>query len=172
MNDEDRWATMQREKGRGVVRALHLSELRAARAARELAIREADLQLERIARILPNALGAGITLSEVARVTGLSRPTLYQLKARYSDDDRDVVLGVFQTIANVGRATDASLAENLGRQVDEIEKVRKGFLDQGLLDEDFNDNPDDPAMEYWLTEAGFRALEEYRFEGDDGAGEP
>lgn len=165
MSETDRRATMQREKGRGLVRALHLSELQAAGAARELALHEAEQQVDRIARVLPDALAAGLNMSEVARVTGVSRPTLYELRGRYAD--RDLTLAVFQTIANRGRATGPEIAEHLGRPMKRIGAVLKDLLEQQMVREDFNDEPDDPAMEYWLTDAGFAALEHYTFEDDE-----
>jgi predicted transcriptional regulator len=165
MNDVERRATMQREKGRGLVRALHLSELQAAGAARDLALHEAEQQLDRIAKVLPDALGAGMSMSEVARVTGVSRPTLYELRGRYAD--RDLTHAVFQTIANRGRARQSDLVEHVGRPWTQIQQVLTDLLAQGMLEEDFNEDQENPAMELWLTEAGFDALEHYKFAEDE-----
>ena len=72
-----------------LVRGLHLSELQAAGAARAVALHQAELELDRVARLLPDALQAGISLAEIARVAGVSRPTLYELRARYGGSVRD-----------------------------------------------------------------------------------
>ena len=80
MSRED---TLRHEKGKALVRALHLSELVATSKAREVALHEAEAQFDRIARLLPDALKGGISMTEIARVTGISRPTLYELRARY-----------------------------------------------------------------------------------------
>jgi DNA invertase Pin-like site-specific DNA recombinase len=53
-----------------------LGERRRAAQAEDQAV------LERIEEVLPGALGSGLSLSEVARLTGVSRPTLYGLKRR------------------------------------------------------------------------------------------
>ena len=76
-------------------------------AARELALLQAEQQLDRLARLLPNALAGGLSLAEISRVTGVSRPTLYELKARYDDSDADLRLAVLQAVArNPGRSTE------------------------------------------------------------------
>jgi hypothetical protein len=69
------------EKGKAVVRTLHLSELQDAGEARLSAIDRADVQREVICSLLPGALKAGLSLAEISRVTGVSRPTLYVWKA-------------------------------------------------------------------------------------------
>src|SRR3954451_16932134 len=92
----------QLEKARALVRALHLTELENAGAARAAALAQADAELQRIAARLPDALDAGISLSEIARVTGISRPTLYELRGRQSDSPRDLTLALLQLIGTRG----------------------------------------------------------------------
>ena len=170
MSETDRRETMQREKGRGLVRALHLSELQAAGAARELALHTAEQQLDRIAKVLPDALGAGLSMSEIARVTGVSRPTLYELRDRY--DNRNLWLAVFQTVARLGRTRCSAIAALLGRSNEEVDAVLQSLLESDLLVEDHNLDEDDPALEYWLTPGGFDALEAYTFEDSVDEQEP
>ena len=114
--------------------------------------------------MLPNALDAGLSLSEISRVTGVSRPTLYELRARYGGHERDLRLAVFQTIASAGRATGSDVTEHIGRPSSDISGVLEQLVDQNLLDVDFNDDAGNPAMEYRLTDSGFAALEHYRFQ--------
>jgi hypothetical protein len=52
-----------------------------------------------VARLLPNALQAGISITEIARVTGVSRPTLCELQGRYGGSLGEFALGRLQTIA-------------------------------------------------------------------------
>ena len=163
---------MRREKGQALVRALHLSELQAAGEAREKALRKADEQLNRIGRLLPDALGSGISLAEIARVTGVSRPTLYELRGRHSQKFGDLLLAVLQTAASRGPVDRAGVAAFLERPVEEIRSVVDTLVDGGLVVEDFNDDPEDPMMELTLTGNGFHALEEWDFDErvEDGGG--
>jgi hypothetical protein len=163
MDDADRETAVRREKGRGLVRALYVSELETARQRRRAALKEADEQLDKVAKLLPDALSAGLTLSEVARLSDVSRPTLYQLRGRYSDDARDIRIAVLQTVANVGKARRAEVVEQV-RRPDEVTSLIDRLIEQGFLDEDFNDEPQDPAMEVWLTDKGFDLLEHWVFE--------
>ena len=61
-----------REKARGVMRGLHLGALEEAGHARGAALEEADQQLQRIGRLLMDALDAGLTMAEIGRLTGVS----------------------------------------------------------------------------------------------------
>lgn len=153
---------IRREKGQALVRALHLSELQAAGAARELALHEADTQLNRIARLLPDALGSGISIAEVARVTKVSRPTLYELRGRFSDDRRDVTFAVLQTIMGRGPIDKGGVAEHLERPRDEIASVVKELMARGEVDEDLNE--DVPMMELFVTDRGFDRVEAWDFD--------
>src|SRR5690242_19169579 len=96
MADSNRQTARQREKGGGVVRSLYAGEFESARNRRQDALREADAQLDRIARLLPEALAAGWKISEIARLTDVSRPTLYELRGRYTGSPRDLRLAVLQ----------------------------------------------------------------------------
>jgi hypothetical protein len=111
MTAPDRETRLKREKGKATVRALHLSELEAAGAARARAIAEADKQLDRVARLLPDALSGGLSLSEIGRVARVSRQTLYELRARYSDSDGDLRLAVLQSVAWMQPTTADEVAE-------------------------------------------------------------
>jgi len=162
---------IRREKGQALVRALHLSELQAAGAARNLALYEADRQIDRIARLLPDALASGISLAEVARLTNVSRPTLYELRGRHSDDERDLTFAVLQTVAGRGPISTGGVAERLERPLADIKALVKHLMGEGLLDEDFNDDPDEPMVELFLTDKAFSLLEAWDFDeaDDDGA---
>jgi transposase-like protein len=166
MDDRKRQETLKREKGRAVVRALHLSELESAGRARVAALKQAEAELDRIARALPDALDAGLTISEVARLTGVSRPTLYELQHRYGDD-RNLWLGVMQVIANNGSVDSSAIAKRLSRPPKQVAKIVKELVEDGFVEEDFNEDPDYPAMECWLSDKGFAALEHFRFADDE-----
>src|SRR5436305_1392351 len=125
--DMDRAARLRQEKGKAVVRGLHSSELEGAGAARSAALREADAQLDRIARLLPDALQSGLTLAEVARLTGVSRPTLYELRGRYGSIG-DVRLAILQVLASRPRVATRDLATIVGREWRELRPVVDQFV--------------------------------------------
>ncbi len=60
----------------------YIAELRDLGERRRAALAEAQVVLDRVEELLPDALGAGLSLSEIARLSAVSRPTLYALKRR------------------------------------------------------------------------------------------
>jgi hypothetical protein len=182
--DSDRSARIKRQKGQGIVRALHESELSNAGAEREHALRHAEYQLERIARLLPDAIDAGLGMTEIARLTGLSRPTLYELRGRYSESPRDLQLAVMQALMRRETSFPDALPAHLGRPVDEVRPVLTEFFKRGWIEWDvdggeprpqpeeggliFAVGPEDLAYPYMITLAGYEALEQWKFEDDEG----
>lgn len=162
MSRED---TLRHEKGKALVRALHLSELVAASKAREVALHEAEAQFDRIAHLLPDALKGGISMTEIARVTGISRPTLYELRARYGGSVGDLRLAVLQAVIADNAATTASVAERLGRPTGDIELVVGDFVDRKWLDWDVEEIGDkEYEQQLRVTLAGLETLEHWQFE--------
>ena len=165
----DRQIRLQQEKGKQLVRSVHLGELQAAGEARATALRQAEEQLDRIARLLPDALDGGVRITEIARLTGVSRQTLYELRARYSDSPRDLTLAVMQALLTQYPATAEEVANHLGRSVSDVEAVLKRLRDEGFADWDYESFPD--AFVTHLTIQGFKAFEDWQFEADGEAGE-
>jgi transposase-like protein len=160
--------SLRYEKGKALVRALHLSEFAAAGAARGLALHQIDEQLERVARLLPDALQAGISMSEIARTTGISRPTLYELRARYGGTVGDLRLAVLQVIATSDGSTVDALVERLGRPASEIEAVVAEYEQKELLaSEPVRVSEEDHEMQLFMTPHGIRMLEAWIFEADE-----
>jgi len=187
MSEVDRADRIRRKKGMGILRALHESELEAAGAARAEALRQADRELDRIARLIPNAVGAGLSMTEIGRLTGVSRPTLYQLRARYSDAPRDLRIAVMQALMTQETSYLDAIAEHLGRSAAEVRPIIDDFLAREWISYDF-DGPlsrlesdhtggvtlvDDGGAETLLsvTLAGYEALERWRFDSDEGGGD-
>ena len=171
MTDHDRQTRLKREKGKATVRALHLSELEAAGAARARALAEADKQLDRVARLLPDALSGGLSLSEIGRVAGVSRQTLYELRARYSDSDGDLRLAILQSVAWMQSVTVDELAKHLGRRHDDIVRTVDQFMREGLIDIWPRETEDGYVAEYDLTADGSHALEQWVFHEEREPGE-
>ena len=99
----------------------YLGEAASIGLKRAEALRVAEEQLDKLARLLPNAIDAGIGVSEIARVADVSRPTLYELRARYSDNWRYVLLGVLQATLVGGSSSD--IAELIGRSLAEVDAL-------------------------------------------------
>lgn len=58
------------------------AQLQALGRRRERALAEADGALAEIGQLLPLARQSGLKVAQIARVTGVSRPTLYALQRR------------------------------------------------------------------------------------------
>jgi hypothetical protein len=172
MPEHDRIDHIRREQGRALVRALHVSELEAAGAARNLALHQAELQLDRIARLLPDAIQGGLTLAEIGRITGVSRPTLYQLRGRYGDAS-DLRLAVLQTVANRGAMPTRELADLVGRDPKDVAAATNGLFDDGLLEpEPVDDEDGNVVAGAAITDEGLLALRQWTFWGDEDEIEP
>jgi hypothetical protein len=170
---EGRPTEAAQEKSRGVVRALHTAKLQAAGESRAAALREADRQLDLIARLLPDALTGGLNLTEIGRITGVSRPTLYELRARYRDSAGDLHLAVLQSLATRGTQELSDLAGHIGRPASDIRPVVESFVKQGFVDEEVEvDPPDKPRRLMWLTAKGEDLLEHWEFEDMTGDEDP
>ena len=187
MSEVDRADRIRRKKGMGILRALHESELEAAGAARSGALRRADQELDRIARLIPDAVGAGLSMTEIGRLTGVSRPTLYELRARYSDAPRDLRIAVMQALMTRRNVPSGRHCRRSGRSVAEVRPIIDDFLAREWIAYDF-DGPlsrlesdqtggvvlvDVGGAETLLsvTLAGYEALERWRFDSDEGDGD-
>lgn len=175
MAEHDRIDRIRQEQRRALVRGLHVSELEAAGNARKLALHEAEIQLDRIARLLPDALQGGLTLSEIARITDVSRPTLYQLRGRYGDAG-DLRLAVLQTVASNGEISFRELADLVGRDSKDTGAAAQQLIDEGLLNVDgvYDDEAGEAVAGVYLTPQGNAALENWDFAQDviDGLDSP
>ncbi|MGH2841969.1 MAG: hypothetical protein ACRDKL_00070 [Solirubrobacteraceae bacterium] len=175
MASRSRSVVEQQERAQGALRALYLGELAGIRQERAEALRRAERQLDRLARLLHNAHEAGIGLSEIGRVVGLSRQTLYQLRARYSENVGDVRLAVLQ--ATVGGTTVKQIVSAVGRTGAEVEAVLVGLEAEGWVrrpePDDFLDDlggpAGPPAIDWLMTVEGVRALESWSMV-DEGSG--
>jgi DNA-binding phage protein len=155
MKPTERMVRLSRERGKALVRSMHLSEFQAAGAARAVALHEAEEQLDRIARALPEALNAGLPLAEIARSAGVSRQTLYELKARYGPAG-SLELAVLQGIATSQPVTVDELADLLDRPTGDVEPVVQSFLAGQLLSWVFLDR--DSGERVCLTDDGSAVL--------------
>lgn len=154
----------EKERNQAIVRGLHLNELTAAGHARAAALNEADQQLDRVARVLPDALDAGLSLSEIARVAKVSRQTLYELRARYEESSRNLSLAVLQTVVGRAPIRVSEVAEHLQRPAREVRDLLNSFEDQGFIGSDVDDGPDGPFQVFFAMPAGLHLLEDWSFD--------
>ena len=162
----------QREKNRGIVRGLHLEAIGEAGAARAAALQEAETQLQRVGQLLPDALDAGISLTEISRITGVSRPTLYELRTKYGDSGRDLDLVILQSAAVAGALPVADLAERMGVSEGEVMERAGNFEKQGLMDIEPEETPDGPVPVLVATPKGVDLLEAWFEDRQDEGIEP
>jgi DNA-binding phage protein len=172
MDSRERMFQVQREQGKALVRSMHLAEIQAAGAARAAALHEAEAQLDRIAKALPAAIDAGISMAELARGAGVSRQTLYELRGRYGSS-ADLELAVLQVLATKGPLTVDGVAEAVGRSAREVQRITDGLLGGGDAEwvEAYSDElGDHPALHLtadgrWTLE-GWWHVEEEREEAE------
>ncbi len=151
MPDETARARGGRQGSRATAQALYVTDLETAGAARSDALREADAHLDRIARLLPDALSAGLTLAEIARIAGVSRPTLYQLRARYGSE-AELRLALLETVAN-GFAPLDSLVTSIGRPEADLWPHLKHFVDTDAMEVEPTEE-EEPQPAFMLTDKG------------------
>ena len=159
MERADSTGQAEREKRRAAVRGVHLEQLAGAGALRSAALEKADQQLDRIAKLLPDALAAGLSLVEIARVTGVSRPTLYELRGRYGDSASDLGLALLQTLATSGPLPLDRLHVHLGRKGPKLAPVLDSFNRQDLIE--YAPLEDQDGVSVDLTAKGIVALEHW-----------
>lgn len=170
MIDESREAIQLRERARAAARSVFLGELAELGQRRKRALQEAEDLADRIARVLPDALASGIQLTEIAHVTGVSRPTLYALRVRYEVRPHGLHLAVIGALAN-GSRLDSDLTEAIGQPLDDVlaQLERDGEIESVIIDiEDEEPGSDGPyagsATLYSLTRQGVGVLEDWEFD--------
>jgi transcriptional regulator with XRE-family HTH domain len=146
-------------RSKATVQALYRSELREAGEARRAAMAEAEWQLERIGKFLAGATAAGLSLSEVARITGMSRPTLYELLKR-GERTGDARFDLLAALAAGGSLRLADLVEGLARPESFAKRLVRALVAQGLV---AAVGEDGGATEYELTVPGEEALLSWEF---------
>ena len=170
MAEEERREVQQRERARGALRAIYLGEASSIGLKRAEALRVAEEELDKLARLLPNAIDAGISISEIARVADVSRPTLYELRARYTDNWRYGLLGVLQATLEGGSSTE--IAERIGRPSAEVEALLNQLEDQEFVFSEEVEYVDGAKDWIWrMSMRGLTALEEWTLDENEGEGQ-
>jgi DNA-binding phage protein len=165
MSSTDRERRLTQARSSSVIKSLHARGLAEAGAARAAALEEAEKQLDRIARLLHDALQGGVSMTEIARVSGVSRQTLYELRGRYGDT-ADLRFAVLQSLATQGPSMADQVAEHVGRPESEVVPLLAELADGGLAGWELGGEGArfvGGDFECYLTLEGLRALEEWSF---------
>lgn len=152
------------------MRALHRSEIQAAGDARALALHQAEEQLDRIARRIPEALASGLSVTEIARISKLSRPTIYELRGRYSASEGDLNFAVLSSVARLQPVTGGEISQAIGRDVKVVSGVLSHLESSGYVSWDVEEEEDRVVQHWTLTSHGFGYLEawEWQSEAEEG----
>jgi DNA-binding MarR family transcriptional regulator len=134
--------------------------LEQAGSARDVALSQADAELDRIAELLPGALSAGLSLSEIARITGVSRPTLYELQRRRGGA-RDVDLELLVALAAAGPQSPTELSKSVGVSAARLRNTVERLVEKGWLER--LEGPG--GVRLATTQAGEAALDGWDFGG-------
>ncbi len=111
---------------------------------------EADLQIDRLAHLILNAVDAGINVSEISRMADVSRPTVYALLPRARDKPRDIQMAVLQL--TVDGATVDQIAKSIRWPATEVAKLLAEFTNRGWVQRD-------PMGGWQLMPAAIEAIE-------------
>lgn len=143
-----------------MLQVLHRNELsesgRRLMAGRE----ETQRELRRIATILPAARYAGLTMAEISRLTGLSRPTLYSLEKRRGTGERDITIAILGALGGMGPQTSEQLAGVIKIAEDAVAEALAELAARELVAALVGYyTPSSPTTFLMLTEAGAELLQ-------------
>ena len=100
-------------------------------------------------------------MAEIARATGVSRQTLYELRGRYGDT-ADLRLAVLQAMLTQWPVTLGDLVQHLRRPEAEIRPLVGELMDEELVEFDLDPSyAESGTYPYAVTSAGLRALESW-----------
>ena len=104
---------------------------------------------------------ADLKLTEIAELTGVSRPTLYSLQRRRAHDDPELLLfDVLASLATAGPLSEEQLAGELGLTRNEGRHLLEDLGERGLIAPAMTEYESDTRMtHYRLTPDGDRELE-------------
>lgn len=142
-----------RERARGALRALYLGELADIGDRRRAALADADRQLDKLAHLVLNASDAGISVSEIARMAHVSRPTVYALLPRARDKPRDVRMAVLQ--ATVDASTPAQISKRADWPEDEVVGLLESFAKRAWVEQS------EDGSTWAITAQGVEAIESW-----------
>jgi DNA-binding phage protein len=96
---------------------------------RERAHADANRAMQDIANLLPRAIQTGISVVDVAQLTGLSRPTLYRMlsESRERRPLREIAVQFEQALEQNNQALPADLANRFGTSIEQVFEALMGL---------------------------------------------
>lgn len=154
----------RRVSSKDAMRGVYRDALAAAGARRlELENAQRD-ETSRLAELAIGARAAGISLSEIARVTGLSRPTVYALIEQSGPPEPDLDYQILSAAAGHGRVSIGHLTGATNRPADEIAERCGQLVSAGYVNVATASSGSDEVAYYGLTYAGEERLEAMLYE--------
>lgn len=108
-------------KSRALVLALHRQALAEAGEKIATAQAEVDDELARVGAQVAGAISAGMRITEIAELTGLSRQKIYELRERYRGNPEDVNMQVLAQLGASGALTSTQIAGQLNLDTHQAE---------------------------------------------------
>lgn len=156
----------ERNRARALLAGLSREALEVAGDRIQAAQDQLDEEIDRVAIHVAGAVNAGIPMSEIAKLTGLSRQKLYELKKRGGGDRDDLPYRALAVLAGAGALDSGQLASNLEVDADEIEPVVRSLLTQGWVRPLITQYQGGASMTLLkLAEPGEAALEDWLLSG-------
>lgn len=137
---------------------------RRIRAAQEHLERE----INRVGIHVAGALAAGVRISEISELTGLSRQKVYELRDRFKGVDDQLPHRVAAQLAAAGALSADQLADQLGHAQGAMEAVVANLLQQHWVKPLITEYEGGSNVTFYkLDEAGEEALERWLIEGGE-----
>lgn len=161
------------ERGKALLQRLHRQALNEAGAALSSARRVADEQAARIAKLVPGALAAGLSASEIAERVGLSRQRIYELRSS-PPPGQGVEQRILGLLATEGALTGPAIAGRLDEAGGTVQSRLEALKSGGLVREAVARYADgtEPTVYFGLTAEGEAALEQQFWNGLRGGDAP
>ena len=142
------------------MRERYADEIERAGQGRRAALDQADTQLRVMKDLLPGAIDAGLPITEIARLSGVSRPTLYDL-LKDSEAEPDLPAAVLAALVEAPR-TSREIGEALGIDNGRASDLMAGLQESGWL-EAVDGGKALPERAYIATKVGETALRDWEF---------
>jgi transcriptional regulator with XRE-family HTH domain len=119
--------------GAAISRDAFRSALRDIGRKRERALESAKAELERLGNLVDLALESGLRLTEISELSGVSRPTLAELRGREHARPLDLELQLLLALGSLGAATEDQLLSHVGHSGPEVAIRLQTLQKQGLV---------------------------------------
>jgi DNA-binding MarR family transcriptional regulator len=133
MSDLHRHQRRTALKSRALIHALYRQALEDA--GEKIAQAQAELQgeIDRVGLQISGAVDSGISISEIAGLTGLSRQKLYELRQRQQGNLEDLDMRLLAQLAASGALTPSQLSAQLRVEESTVAQILRELEDEGAV---------------------------------------